>query len=311
MSTIIGHQRILDFFTKVQEADRLSHAYCFVGRESLGKRAVAEQIASALIGVDREKMSSHPDVQIVTQEKDEKTGKTKKNISVAQLKHVQTFLSQRPFLATRKIVIIDNAEKMNLSAANALLKTLEEPRPYAMLFLVTSDETLLPQTIQSRCQSIFFQSVATSEIQEHLEGVGIDPQRAAKLAVMSLGLPGRAVAWAEDESVYDAYVQEVARFESLLGEPLYKKMKQVDDLFGDKTDHIATREALVRVLQLWEVLVGDHSYRSHAVAASAVDASIKREQVSVIYKRIHEAMGLLQKNIHPKLLVEHVLLSLP
>jgi len=305
MSNIVGHGHILDFFDKVQSAGRLNHAYCFVGRESLGKRAVAEHIAGTLVGVSRAKIETHPDVQIVTQEKDEKTGKTKKGISVSQLARVRSFLSQRPYLGEHKIVIIDNAEKMNANAANALLKTLEEPRPYAMLFLVTTDETLLPMTIQSRCQKIFFQSVGEDELQKYLDGQKIDTDRTKQFVDMAHGLPGRVISWARDGELFEKHIAEVERFNALLGQPLYKKMKLVEDLFGDKTDHIATRDVLVHTLKLWEVMVGRHSY------GSAEKQHIQSKQAPVIYARIHEAIQLLGKNIHPKLLIEHILFAIP
>ena len=74
---IIGHQEIRDFFAKVITSGNLSHAYCFVGRDRVGKRAVAESIASELLGIENGKLLQQPDFFVVEQMFDEKKEKTK------------------------------------------------------------------------------------------------------------------------------------------------------------------------------------------------------------------------------------------
>ena len=307
MDRIIGHKKVLDFFEKAEENKKLSHAYCFVGPAGVGKRTVAECIAAGFFGKEKRDLSTHPDFRFVAQLKDEKTGKTKKDISIDQLKEVRAFLSQRPFLGQNKIVIIDNAERMNVSAANALLKTLEEPPEYATLFLVTTDESRLPSTIQSRCQTIFFHPVGKEEIFNYLKNENIDTDIAHDMVDRSGGLPGRAFKWAEDVETYEWYKKEIDRFKSLSGESFYKKIKTIEDLFGDKSDHIAARQNLHDVLDIWQIVIGEYG-RSPDVTYSM---GWTGKHIVRVYDSIEQAKDLLGRNIHPRLVMEHVILQLP
>jgi DNA polymerase-3 subunit delta' len=307
---IIGHKRVLDFFENVVKNGRLSHAYCFVGPSGLGKRAVAERLAATLLQKERSMLSIHPDMLYVRREKSEKTGKLKKDISIDQLARCRSFLSQRPFLAEHKIVIIDEAEYMNINAANALLKTLEEPPAYAVLFLITTDETRLPQTIRSRCQTVFFQPIDEKEILDFLLQKHIDPPVAEKMAKQAAGIPGRAHRWAEHPESYEWYEREIERFQGLSGVAFYKKLQKIDELFGDKSDHIEARKHLLSVLDIWEAMIVGYG-RALSTNGSDVPAGWTRTRVVEVYMSIERAKALLGKNIHPRLVVENIMLQTP
>ena len=298
----IGHDRILTFFDQVIAAGNLSHAYCFVGLEGVGKHTVAEAIGRQLLTVSAQQFATHPDVLQISPLVDEKTGKTKKNISIEQLRQARSFLSAKPFVGAYKVAIIDPAEKMSLAAANALLKSLEEPSGQSLMFLITSDPEKLPQTIRSRCQTIFFSPVDTGVIEKALCERSVDAASASRRAAEARGCPGRAIGWAEDADSYQWYLDEAARFQSLFGKPLYEKMQMVEPLFGDKKDHIAARERLSHVLGMWQMWIRD------TLIESDKRASVRAGTTA--YDQIVEARRLLGKNIHPKLLVEHVLLAL-
>ena len=158
-NSIIGHAKIIIFFEKVIANGNLSHAYCLAGPDQVGKKTVVEHISAKIFGVPVGKLKLQPDYILVEQEINAKTDKTNKNISAEQARDLRLFLSHKSFLGGYKIAIIDMAEKMNDSSANILLKILEEPRGKTVLFLITRNENLLPKTIQSRCQMIFFEQV--------------------------------------------------------------------------------------------------------------------------------------------------------
>ncbi|MBI5222159.1 MAG: AAA family ATPase [Candidatus Magasanikbacteria bacterium] len=314
MSEIIGHKEALDFFDKVIANNNLSHAYCFIGPEQVGKRRVAEEIAAKLLGVSRDKLGVQPDYTVVEQGFDEKTGKSKRDISVEQMRDLRSSLTRHSFSGGYKVAMIDAAEKMNIEAANALLKTLEEPTSRTVLFLITIDEEKLPETILSRCQRVYFHSVKKEELAGYLQKQRIERPELVNLAQ---GLPGRLIDWLDDEEKLKTYQAEADRFIQMIGKPFFSKLKSVEDLFGEKGgDIIATRENLDSVLGLWQVLARDFSLASTGLASEAIhqieiSASSRSNDWVKLEKRIITARGLLNQNIHPRLVVENILLDLP
>lgn len=299
---LVGHKQILNFFELVIKNNNISHTYCFVGPESVGKKSVAKKISANILNVEFDKLVYQPDFTVVEQEINEKTGKTKKNIDIDQIRNLKQVLSRRSFLGGYKIAIIDDADKMNISSANALLKTLEEPKEKTIIFLITTDEALLPQTIQSRTQMIYFQPVKNSEISDYLVSRDLSEAQAEEFSRESCGMPGKALAWSQDSELYASYKLEVGRFKRIFGLPLYEKMDSVEPLFGDKTDHIAAREKLYSVLDLWSILLRQYFFENE---------NVDKKIFLQVSNKINEAKNLLNKNIHPKLLIEQVLLALP
>ncbi|PLX26166.1 hypothetical protein C0581_05150 [Candidatus Parcubacteria bacterium] len=297
MSDIIGHQRILQFFDSVITHGNLSHAYCFVGPKSVGKKAVAERLASQILNIDYNKLYTSPDFSLVERSINEKTGKTRKDISIDQIRNLISILSQSAFAKDGyKVAVVDEADIMSVGASNALLKTLEEPKKNTVLFIITDDESKLLPTIQSRCQMIYFSPVANKEIQKHMKDGSTD-----EIIECAHGLPGKAITWSRDAGNFQEYKHEVSRFQSLFGKNFYEKLALVEELFGDKTDHILARSRLQEVLNIWQIELHN---------------SIKQEKIAAqnfvqISKNIKQARTLLGKNVHPRLLVEHILLQLP
>jgi hypothetical protein len=276
MSDLKNHERILKFFGGLLSRGQLHHAYCLVGPENTDKKTLALQLTALLLNIAEDQILLSPNFLLIEQELNEKTGKTKRDIDIEQIKSLREFSLQRPFGSERKVVLIDEADKMNTHSSNALLKTLEEPRGQTVFFLLTDDESQLLPTIRSRAQTVH---VLSTENQ--------------------LLLP-----------------EQVSLFLNLFGENFSEKMKRVDHLFGDKTDHIAARENLVHILNGWEVLnrdylftvLGELDQRVHLIE------SVKQYPPEVflhIEQKIRAAKKYLLQNIHPKLLVEQILLEIP
>ena len=295
---IIGHNQVINFFNKVIDNVSLNHAYCFVGSEHLGKRRMAEYLASQILEVKLEKLYTNFDFVLVEQEVDEKTEKTKRDITVKQIRELREKLSKRSYSGGYKVAIIDNAEKMNSEAANALLKTLEEPADKTIIFLITKDEKQLPETIISRCQLINFFPVSKIEMKKKLCEI-FDKNKMDEVIEFSNGLPGLAINLLENEEIFEDYKNEIQRFRSLLGEPFYQKLAIVEDLFGDKTDHIATRQHLLEVLDIWQIELMKNQNQ------------IDNNKNIILQEQIFLTKDLLLKNVHPRLLVENILLNIP
>lgn len=140
---MIGHEKQWEFLKKKFEVGQLSHAYLFAGADGIGKKLFAKEF-SEFIGC------KFPDLKVIEKKED------KKEIEILQIREVQSFLSYKSYNGGYKIVIIDEAEKMNFEAQNCFLKTLEEPKGQTILFLISSKPDMLLPTIFSRCQIIKF-----------------------------------------------------------------------------------------------------------------------------------------------------------
>ncbi len=292
---IIGHERILEFFDRVIEHDNLSHAYCLTGPAHIGKRTIAEQVAARLLNVENLKTS--PDFHIIERAINEKTGKLRKDISIDQVRSIISSLMQSAFTKDGyKVAIIDQADLMSTGASNALLKTLEEPKDKTVLFLITTDEAQLLQTIQSRCQMIHVSLVDDAGMQRLPD----HPDRDAMIGAAA-GRPGMVMSWIDDTESWESYKSEVARFSSLFDRPFHEKLQVVEDMYGDKKDHMAARQNLQHALTVWQTQLHD-VMRSKKISA---------QDIVSIEKGIIEAQDLLGKNVHPRLLVEHILLQIP
>ena len=206
LNRILGNDAIKNYFRSAIEHDRVSHAYIFEGEKGCGKKLMTEIFAKTLQCEGEQKPCgkcssclqiahhNHPDVIWVKHEK-------------ANLIKVEDIRDQlintidiRPYKGPYKIYIIDEAEKMNIQAQNAILKTIEEPNGYAILFLLTQSRGAFLPTILSRCITMSVKPVSTGQIKAYLtQKEGIDAGRADFYAGFSMGNLGKAISMANSE----------------------------------------------------------------------------------------------------------------
>ena len=163
---------------------RLPHALLIHGPRGWGVERVANALALDLMHLDSDRDArgvAHPDLRWLHPEDGV--------IKVDAIREIAEFLVQTPQVAGRKIAVIEDADRMNLNAANALLKSLEEPPGESFIALSTSaPEQLLP-TVRSRCQQIRVAQGANNEVREWLDAAGVDPEQARFWAVEYGGAP--------------------------------------------------------------------------------------------------------------------------
>lgn len=145
---IQGHKRQLAFLQHAAEVGRLPHGLLFAGPSGVGKRTVAMKLAEALLG--EQTGSFNPDLIVVERMPD------KSEIVIEQIRDLVYKLALKPYAAPYKVAVIDDASQLNEEAANAMLKSLEEPKDYTIIILITSNPSRLPKTIVSRTQKINF-----------------------------------------------------------------------------------------------------------------------------------------------------------
>jgi DNA polymerase III subunit delta' len=159
-----------------------AHAYLFHGPAGVGKRAAAYAFAAALLGErDRVERGTHPDLYVL-----EPLGDQIRIDAIRELRHD---LHMRPFEAQRRVYLIFGAHLMNDEAADALLKDLEEPPPYAVIVLVADDVGPLAETIRSRCQPVPFRRLSERAVREAIaeRAAGLSPHEEAALARVAAG----------------------------------------------------------------------------------------------------------------------------
>ena len=123
---IIGHSKIISFFETAIAKNKLAQSYCFAGRDQVGKKTIAHHLAAKILNIQENKLDTYPDFYYLSRQIDEKTGKLKKEISIAQARQIKDRLGSKAWFGGYQVIIIDEAELLNEESGNALLKLLEE-----------------------------------------------------------------------------------------------------------------------------------------------------------------------------------------
>lgn len=193
---ILGQETPVDVLRRALRTGKTAHAYIFEGIEGCGKRTTALAFIEAVFcGRDDgcggcpscRKMASlqHPDLHLV-----EPDGAF---IKIDQIRELQRQLVLRPVEAPAKACVIDDADRLNPAAANALLKTLEEPPGNALMILLTSRLTGVLPTVRSRCQMLRFSPLPERVIEDELLRQGREPAAARMSASLAGGSLKRAI----------------------------------------------------------------------------------------------------------------------
>lgn len=289
MSTVIGHQKILNFFNTAAEKDNLSHAYCMVGPEYVGKSSLVKKICRQLLKENN--LDQSPDFKEV------KT-RDSQEIRVNQIREARSFVAKQPH-GKRKILLIQEGEKMNESSANAFLKTLEEPAEDTIIFVLLTDENSLPDTINSRCQTLYIRPINQAEIEAYLKEQELDPEVIAEISSTACGLPEKAKEWAENFESFTEFKERVDVLNQLIDEPFYKKTNVVNELYNNYN-----RDKLQEFFKEWQL--GLHLYLQ-----DKIELKLNREQVKNLLQQLHKSKNRLRKNMNKKLILDQILQAIP
>ena len=216
--SFVGHADAEAAVLDAWNSGKMHHAWLITGPQGVGKATLAYRMARFLMANPVQELGakdtlhvapdhpaakfvtalSHPDLFVLRRPYDEKTKKLKTGIPVAEVRKVAGFFSTHASHGGWRIVIVDAADDMDNSAANALLKVLEEPPKQTILILVSHSPGRLLPTIRSRCRKLALNALSTDEIAEVLSANGhaLKSQDAAAVAALADGSAGEALALA-------------------------------------------------------------------------------------------------------------------
>ncbi len=325
---LLGHAWAVDLLRAQIARGALSHAYLFTGPSGVGRRTLALRFAQALLcpsplspgepcGQCRTcrqiEAMQYPDLTPVQAEKEGGV------LKVEQVREVRQLLSLKPYQGRYRVALFLRFEEANASAANALLKTLEEAPQHALL-LLTADtpESLLP-TIVSRCQVMRLRPLTVETVAAALGERGADAETARLLAHLSGGRPGLAFRLLADPQALDFRRQRLDELHRLLSASRVEKFAYAERLTDRKR---AEQEQFRKTLFLWLSY-----WRDVLLAVSNLSASLanpdRADEIRTLAARLdlssarrlveqtEEAIERLDANVNARLLAEVLLLDWP
>ena len=317
---IYGQDKQIAILKSTIESGRVPHSYLFYGIKGVGKRTAAEIFAKALNCPEGkldscDKCSSclkidhknHPDVITIEPEGN--------FVKIKAIRDLQKQMQFRPFEGKKRVFIIVDADRMNSEAANAFLKTLEEPSPSNILILVTSRHYLLPATILSRCQQLRFNPIQRDTVASFLEKkLSLDRSSARLLALSSSGSIGKALEMNKDS--YLTFKNEIIEniSTSNIEDPL--KLISFMDSFGKNRKGITEK---LEILKSWyrDILVyretGEtesliHQDRTETIKSFA--EKIPGSDILKSIKTINHAHRAIEQNANKELTLEWMIFKL-
>jgi DNA polymerase-3 subunit delta' len=292
---IIGHEAAKEVLSKALL--RPQNGYLFLGPGGVGCRAMAERFARALAGhaFDRP-LGAHPDLAVLEREMSE-SGKSRKDISVKQVRDLRERMSRRPGIAERMVAYVPEADRLNEEGVNALLKSLEEPPARAVFVFAAHQEARLPATLLSRLSVLRFGRVRSGEMLSWLEGMGVGEADRRQAIAFAQGRPGAALRFIRDP---DARLS-VERADNVIVRML--EAERLGDALAAAAEQASACDAAEdpvtewrNTLQLWQTALRrrfeDHPAKAHGVAYALLMA--ERSIGGSVSPRIWMELGLVR-----------------
>ncbi len=327
--TIVGHDWAVGLLARSILHDRVGHAWLITGPEQIGKMTLARTFAQALNCTAEDSLrpcgecracqltqtDKHPDVRIILPEVSDRGAMS---IKIEQMRRLQQDLSLSTYEARYKIAILKRFDTANLNAANAFLKTLEEPPSNVILILTATDsDTLLP-TINSRCRTIGLRPTPTDLIEETLlTRHQVRPDEADLLAHLADGRLGWAIRAHQEPAVLQERRAQLETLHQALNGTLVARFSLAESL-ARKAD------ALPPLLRTWlswwrDLALMTYGRKSNEFISNVDEfeklgemaARLPRAAVLASLAQTEAALRQLGQNANTRLVLENVLLTYP
>lgn len=328
---IVGHSWAVEMLAQGLANDRLGHAYLITGPDQVGKTTLARTFAQALnctapeaerpcghcrpcklIAADR-----HPDVKVVLPET---SGRGKLTLKIEAIRQLQQDLNLSAYEARYKVAILKRFDAATIGAANAFLKTLEEPPGQVVLLLTATDADMLLPTIASRCRTLNLRPLPPDLIEQSLATRWHVPaEKATLLAHLADGRLGWAVQAAQDDAILKERSDQLAQLHQALAGRRVERFDLADKLSRKP-------EALPDLLKTWLswwrdlTLLSQRLGQPISLMLTNVDevprleplaASWREAQITDSLNQTNEALWQLERNANTRLVLENLLLVYP
>ena len=320
---IVGHEQIIEHLKNAITMDKVSHAYIFNGPEYSGKMMLAEAFAMALQCEEHNPdgcMNCHsckqaadrnqPDIIYVSHEKPN-------TISVDDIRQqLNNDIVIKPYSSKYKIYIVDEAEKMNPQAQNALLKTIEEPPAYAVIMLLTTNADSFLQTILSRCITLNLKSVKVETIRKHLMSHYQIPDYQADICTaFAQGNVGKAIQLASSDDFNQlkaAALQLLKRLEDIDLYELGAAIKQIGEFKLKVQDYFDLMMIWYRDILYFKATndVNKLIFKDEVYDIKKQAATHSYQGIEAIIEALQKAKVRLNANVNFDLVIELLLLTI-
>ncbi|MFA5317877.1 MAG: AAA family ATPase [Patescibacteria group bacterium] len=323
-----GNQHIIDFLQTGISNNSLSHFYIFSGPRDLGKSTLANFFSRSILcenfNAKRGKLpcgecvncrqKKHSDITVVEKEAD------KKNISIEQIREFIKMMNMGSFGNSYKIGIIREAENLSIEAANALLKTLEEPKNKVLIIALTSWLDKLPLTVKSRGQTLLFKPTSHAGIYDYLiKEHKASRDFALKLSKISVGRPALAAKLFQEEELFKQRKQTAESLINVIRGDLNLKFKEIDSLLGAGKNTQEQRENALFILEIWQTIARDllmiqsglSEFSINGFSSSELNRlNLNSHGLIMLNDNIKKGRGYLAANVNPKLVLENICLQI-
>ena len=320
---IIGHNQIIEHLKNAIRMEKVSHAYILNGENNAGKMMLAEAFAMALQcenhgeepcmecrSCRQAREHNQPDIIYVSHDKPN-------IISVDDIRHqLNNDIVIKPYSSKYKIYIVDEAEKMNVQAQNALLKTIEEPPAYGIILLLTTNADGFLPTILSRCITLNLKSVHEDLIKEHLmKKHQIADYQAEVCAAFAQGNVGKAIQLASSDSFNELKSTAITLVKKLEDMDIYELNGQIKQINEFKLKI----EEFLDLLTLWfrDVLymkatddVNNLIFRDEVYDIKKQAAKRSYSGIENIFNALEKSRVRLNANVNFELVIELLLLTI-
>lgn len=328
MWNVKGHDWAVERLRSAIIHQRVGHAWLFTGPSQVGRTHLARLFAQALnceseypenrpCGTCRKckliASGRHPDLILVEPTMGNRGNET---LKIDQIRELQQDLNRTAMEGPFKIAIVSRFDSANPSAANAFLKTLEEPPPNVVLILTASESDALLPTINSRCRSINLRPVPLKIIEEHLVmDLGVPTERAKTLAHLANGRIGWAIEAAADENALETYTAKTQQLTDILKMGKVERFKLAEKL-ATKPENL--HELFKTWLGWWRdalILSSGQDDLTQIINIHDVDqlqdvvGRMSAEDIAANLNQTDNSLTWLDQNANVRLLVENLLIS--